>query len=389
MAVVEKLQKKDREDLIDFINLVFSQAHCPHNFEKLLPKLYGEAVDTMPYHYAIRENGKLMSAIISYPYEMQVGDEILKMNGIGSVSAHLRSRGKGYMKQIMTCAGEDMLADGTDLSWLSGLRQRYAYFGYEICGTEYQFQLTNTNLRHIKGKDYQPEYSFCNFSQTGASQIDAEKFQQAYRFYCAQPVHALRSERDFEAVLRSWNAEPCLIEKDQTTVGYLVWNASDCELLELVLSAEADPADVSFSWLKSRSINKLKIAVPTWNQTMIRSFCKVAEAVECLYTGNYKIYHFEKVLRAFLKLKATTTPLLDGKITVDIEGESLQISVKDGIPSVCAYDGVAELSFSRLEAHLFFFGMQSPHLLFPEAEAYPFLQSWFPLSFGFSHLDAV
>ena len=101
MTMVEKLSLQDKQDLIDLIDLVFSQAHCPHNFKELIPKLYGESVNTMPYHYAVRENGKLMAAVLRYPISFQIGDNILKTAGIGSVCSHMLARQKGHMKEIM------------------------------------------------------------------------------------------------------------------------------------------------------------------------------------------------------------------------------------------------------------------------------------------------
>ena len=33
---------QDREEIVDFANFVFSQAHEPHDFKKLLPKAYAD-----------------------------------------------------------------------------------------------------------------------------------------------------------------------------------------------------------------------------------------------------------------------------------------------------------------------------------------------------------
>ena len=49
----------DREDIIDFINMVFSMTGRAHNFKALLSKLYGDALDTSGFHFLAKEEGKI------------------------------------------------------------------------------------------------------------------------------------------------------------------------------------------------------------------------------------------------------------------------------------------------------------------------------------------
>lgn len=48
----------DREDAIDFANYVFSQAHRPHDFKKLLPKEYADHVLGEAVHYSRLPRGR-------------------------------------------------------------------------------------------------------------------------------------------------------------------------------------------------------------------------------------------------------------------------------------------------------------------------------------------
>ena len=48
----------DRDDIIDFANYVFSQAHVPHDFKKLLPKTYADGVEGIEqWHFLAKQNG--------------------------------------------------------------------------------------------------------------------------------------------------------------------------------------------------------------------------------------------------------------------------------------------------------------------------------------------
>ena len=81
--------------------------------------------------------------------QWKLGQTTLEIAGIGGVSSHPRSRGAGYMRQLMHHLVQRMRDEGKHLSWLGGQRQRYAYFGYEDCGVSHTYTLSKTNLRHV------------------------------------------------------------------------------------------------------------------------------------------------------------------------------------------------------------------------------------------------
>lgn len=41
---------EEKDACIELANYVFSTAHCPHDFETLIPKVYGEGVDSAFIH---------------------------------------------------------------------------------------------------------------------------------------------------------------------------------------------------------------------------------------------------------------------------------------------------------------------------------------------------
>ena len=47
-----------RDDILDFGNYVFSQAHAPHDFRRLLPKVYGAHIEGMEnIHFLALQEG--------------------------------------------------------------------------------------------------------------------------------------------------------------------------------------------------------------------------------------------------------------------------------------------------------------------------------------------
>ena len=137
------------DEIRDFANMVFSMHTRPHDFARMLPKLYADGSATEGEHYLVREDGRLVAAVCAHPFTLVCRDRTLPCAAIGSVSVHPYVRGKGYMRKLMTTAVADMAQNGIALSVLDGRRHRYAYFGYEPAGLRAEYTITPDNLRHM------------------------------------------------------------------------------------------------------------------------------------------------------------------------------------------------------------------------------------------------
>ena len=137
------------DEIRDFANMAFSMHTRPHDFARMLPKLYADGSATEGEHYLVREDGRLVAAVCAHPFTLACRDRTLPCAAIGSVSVHPYVRGKGYMRKLMTTAVADMAQNGIALSVLDGRRHRYAYFGYEPAGLRAEYNITPDNLRHM------------------------------------------------------------------------------------------------------------------------------------------------------------------------------------------------------------------------------------------------
>ena len=99
----------DHDDCLDFGNFVFSQAHAPHDFKALLPKVYGDSVccTVEARHFIAWRDGRIRAMVACLPTVMHYLDRQLSIGFVGTVSVHPYSRGEGHMKRLMA----DMLAD--------------------------------------------------------------------------------------------------------------------------------------------------------------------------------------------------------------------------------------------------------------------------------------
>lgn len=69
---IEKGCAGELPDILDFANYVFSQSSQPHDFRRLLPKLYGENSGSEGYHYLVREDGRIRAMVCAMPLSLLV-----------------------------------------------------------------------------------------------------------------------------------------------------------------------------------------------------------------------------------------------------------------------------------------------------------------------------
>ena len=174
-----KAKEEDFDDLVNFINYVFSNDGEESDFINLLPKLYKQEYNTMKNHYIVKENGEIKAVVGAFPMELIILDNTsLKITGIGTVSVHPYSRGYGYMKKLMNMALKDMRKQGIHISCLSGKRQRYEYFGYTPCGQKIYYTIKAENVKHRLNQYINKNISFKEVKNNNLDFID-----KAYELY--------------------------------------------------------------------------------------------------------------------------------------------------------------------------------------------------------------
>ena len=149
MVEYRKARKEEADDLLDFINYVFSQAHRPHDFKKYDPKMYDSEYPFWEEHYVAVDDGRIRATVALTQRKDKEDEDGLVYGYIGQVSVHPYHRGKNYMRVLMNMAIADMQKAGYDYSLLDGQRQRYGYFGYEPANYRYRFLIDSTNIRHV------------------------------------------------------------------------------------------------------------------------------------------------------------------------------------------------------------------------------------------------
>jgi len=362
MIEYRKARPEELGKVIDFINLVFSMAHEPHDFKTLLPKAYGDDACFLPEHYIAVDNGYIEGLVGLLEGELFVNGEKIKTGVIGSVSAHPYVKGKGHMKACMAMALEDAKEKGIELLWLGGKRQRYEYFGFTQGGIGLHFGLAEDNFRHAMRDVDETPYTFAEIGPFVPA---------AYALHEKQAVHAQRKEKDFELICRSWDKKGMAVLKNGAFAGYLVGNIS-----ELVLEDEADCAGVLKAWHIAHGKNRVGLSAPVWNKARARMLSKVAGSCQTGMIEMFRIGDFEKNIRLWLGLKAGYSRLMDGKFVMETEGERIAIEVKDNAVSVKKTEETPDASLGRLEAQ----DLLISNMRWTDTDNMPAcVENWFPL----------
>ena len=377
MTIYRKGTPADREQYLDFANMVFSMGHVPHDFKALLPKVYGDGKPTDEMHnLAVDDQGRVRGVVAVLPGELTVLGETLKTGYLGTVSVHPYSRSEGHMKALMKMAIERTAADGADLMMLGGQRQRYEYFGFTPGGVQLRYRVGASNVRHAL-RDVDPSgIEFAPMESADETLVDA-----AYALHQAQPVRAARSREGFVEILRSWLCKPYIVLDGGAFAGYLVagsgldgWDElklTDAELLPRALKA----------WKERFAPRMLTILVPAYDLPVNRFLSAIAEDASVEAAQQLLVFNFPKVIRAFLPLAGTIRPLADGELSMYIDGAPLTISVRGGQVSVEETAPADAPRYTARQAQEMFFAPLSLYL------GYTAPEGWLPLPLYLTHAD--
>jgi len=359
---------EEMPDVIDLIDLVFSQVAIPHDFEVILPKCYGQNRDYSHVHAIALREGKVRGALGCYPVTQVMQDEVLKAGYLGSMAVHRHERGAGLMKVLMQMQIDRAKETGLDMLLLGGQRQRYQYHGFYPCGGNYSYYLSPSCIRHGL-RDVEPTLAFEKLEKP-------EHVAYALALYKRQAVSGYRSADDFVDACKSYWSQPWIILKDEKPVGYLVSSNKSDNLTELLVEDESLLPQVIKAWCVCRNARSVHVTAYPWVKTRNRFLAGFAEGYShCNDSMMMLLLNPERVIRAYLKLKTTLEPVQDGTLVLKLaDHPALAIRVQGGKVSVTPTDAPPDLALSMEEG---------VHLLFARNRFYaPEVSTpagWFPL----------
>ena len=366
---------EDNKKLIAFLDEVFfADEDDGTNFFELLPKIYKDKYRPAYNNFVVQdENGDFRSAIGNFYNDMRIGGENIKTCCIGNVAVGREYRSMGYMIELMKMSVDDMKCSGVDMAYLGGQRQRYGYFGFESAGVRYVFTFNRQTLKHA----FKNEPSGLTVEEL--REDDSETIEKISALYDRHPVVSLRKKEDYFDILSSWNNVPRVLKEDGKFVGYFTAGKNIEYISEMeAISPEYLKRAVCAAFENSEA-KSITFAVAPFETEKVKVFTETCEGMDICGCESVLVFNFERIIRAFLKAKASYQKLCSGEFTALIHGangdEKLKISVKDNEISVEKFDGKAEFELDHHAAtRAFFSNYVSDRAVLP-----PEVQQWFPL----------
>ena len=358
-----------RQDIIDFINYVFSQAACPHDFKELIPKVYADGRGYSDIHAIVLEDRYVRGVVAQLPCAFTYAGQPLNTGYIGSVSTYKYTRGSGYMIKLMEMQAESAKEKGIDVMLLGGQRQRYEYYGYSPIGGDYRYDFVHANIRHGLKEVSAEGITFVPFKDACPCAID-----KAFEIYEKQPVSGGRPRKDFELILSSWKCTPYIVKKDEKVVGYIVASGTE-GIGELTLECACLVKSVIKAWFEVHSIRRLSVKCASYDVKLNRELASFAESYNLTACFHARIVNLKNVLKAALALKKATEGIPDGKLVLQMDEEApIAIEIKDGEIKVEETNEAPCVKLDRLsmQQYLFSFNRFS-------APAAPAPAGWLPL----------
>ncbi len=364
-----KAEPKDREDIIDFINYVFSNAHNPHDFKTLLPKIYSDKYDYSDEHYIAKEDGKIKACVMLHKTEQKILDTTLKVGGIGSVSVHPYSRSKGYMKHLMAMALDELKSD-LDIGFLGGQRQRYEYFGFEPAGIMFSFKVDMTNVRHAYNTVDNADINIKKVNET-----DTEIIKCMQSLQSTQSISGVRPLEYFYDIMSSWHNELYSVYFKDRIIAYASIRGNS--VLELILEQSKYIKPVIKSIVNDTIKGSVTFSADVFNKDILNELSDVCENYTVGVNESYLINNYPKVIEAYLKLKSQTEQLENGALTIKIDEKCYEICVNDKDIKIIETENQADISLTSLEALQQLF---SPICGYSNKINLPsFAKTWFPI----------
>ena len=379
----------DYDDVMDFADFVFSQAHVPHDFQSLLPKSYKKEYFMDGIHYLAREEGKIKAMVGAYPLVIEFKSAApVPGRGIGAVSVHPRTRSRGYMKTLMNMALDDMKKDGLVFSCLSGQRQRYEYFGYAAAGSVYIFTVREPNIRHTLGSEWKSSLELRLVEST-----DRETLDRIQAMHDAKNARLRRSRDRLFDILKSWHANVFALTEGGNFIGYMVCDTHAVTEINMAHPSRMIEALGLLIHLRKEygghdSVDVSAGPHETEKFSLLSSF---AEGFRQSAAYSFNIFDFKRFTEPFLALRADQRTIANGSFVLKVEGQNggtFLICSKDGKPEISETASAPDLTLDPLETVKLLFNPFSS-LIIPAVCKSLFLQSLLPLPLFFENADWV
>ena len=274
MGKIVKALPEEKEAVIEVINAAFKDIR-PAGFDiASLQKEAYQGKGRIPEHFLLKENGKIVGVAGNLIDEITVGGAAYRISRVGSVAVLPEYRGRGHMRALMQAIEEENLAQGVVFSVLTGKRERYNRFGYEIGPYSLRFTLDPS----------------CLWSNPSLKKRTLSRIGDAYALYhAADPLH-LRGKKQFLSRIKTELLTPYAIEWNGGFVGYAILDKAKQEIVELRLKSSR------FAEKALSLFPNCTVLVPSLEKELIDVLTPISEKIERSHRLMIKVYDQKRFL---------------------------------------------------------------------------------------------
>lgn len=318
MVKFRNAEKEEYCEFTDLSNYVFKV-----DFEKVLPKTFNENYDFQNItKVAEDENGRLIAGVCVLPQQVVVGECSLDTNFLGGVAVHPRHRGENLMKALINMWLEEVKGS-CDISVLTGLRQRYEYFGYTPGGVQWEYMLNVHNIRHALKDTDSGKITFEPLAEAEGG------FEFAAQFNNSRKVNVYRDAANADKIMVSYRQHPFAVMEKGNIIGYLITSLDRGEISELALCDYADTKRVLKAYFEFFAVEKAKVVLPEYETALHKELVSFADDWKTGPCCNFNIFNFAKVIKAYLELKNKTCRLSRGRFSAVMDNQPVTVTVDE------------------------------------------------------------
>ncbi len=168
----------------------------------------------------IEEDGRVVSHVSVFPFQISVRGSQLKVGEVGGVATDENYRRRGFASSLLKYSVEKMAREGYDLSSLGGYRDRYGRWGWELAGEEWVYTVDKRSIQAVK------ETTGVEFWQYAGDRSDLTKIAELHD---GEPVRTLRSWQMYQLLFNNLpkvTMQAWLAEVSGLGLSYFVFNRS-------------------------------------------------------------------------------------------------------------------------------------------------------------------
>ena len=385
------LRIKDYDELLEMLNSVFARKYGrAMDFLNEQPRMWVRDDEHMRKHIGIFDGDRLCSVVGVYPLRASICGIPMLFATTGNVATRPEYEGRGYFTALFNEAMAEAERMGVQAARLGGARQRYGRYGFEPCGTSYNFTVTHeTRVKFFDNRE--TKIDFEEIAPTDAAVLLACREMRARR-----EINVERGDvGDVYRSLTTKHCAPYAARIGGETVGYLsayndgqfVGRSENGRHIAEICAKDTNTLVAMICGWQERVGSAITLSLPPYMTEAVRLMCDCAQETTVVSPSMFRVLDFIRLTDALMKLKAKCGWLDNGECVIEIEGRGrMRLFAREENAGCERTDAVPDLTLTVSKATRLLYGHLPADAV---ANVPPILRLWLPLPLSWDGLDYV